>query len=136
MAIEARIHWTEELQFVGRAGNGAAVVMDTSDGRSGPTPMELVLMGVAGCTAMDVVSILQKKRLRLRGVDVRINGEQAAEYPKRYTHIRIEYVVRGQGVTAKAVEQAIELSETKYCSAMASLDAPFTSSYRIVADGS
>jgi putative redox protein len=94
--------------------------------------MELLLAGVAGCTGMDIVSIMKKKRAVLSGFSVNIAGEQAEEEPKRFTHIRIEYVLQGKGITAKGVEQAIELSRTKYCSAIASLNAEFQFSYRII----
>ena len=81
---------------------------------------------------MDVISILQKKRVQLTDFKVNVNGERAEDHPKRYTRIQIEFVLRGRGIKPKAAEQAIQLSETKYCSAMASLNASFESSYRIV----
>ncbi len=131
MGIQAKLKWVEGLQFAARAGNGPVVVTDSSDGGGGPTPMEMVLMGVAGCTAIDVVLILQKKRLDLKNFEIAIEGEQEEEYPKRFKRIRIEYLVSGKNITPKAVEQAIALSEKKYCSAMASLNAEFTHVYRI-----
>ena len=132
MAIKAHLKWTDGLQFVARAGHGPAVVMDSHDGGSGPSPMELVLMGVAGCTAYDVVLIMQKKRANLTGFEINISGERADETPRRYTDVHIEYVLYGTDISAKAVEQAIRLSETKYCSAIASLNANLTHDYRIV----
>lgn len=132
MTIQAQLKWTDGLQFVARAGNGPALVLDNREGGSGATPMEFVLMGVAGCTAMDVVSILEKKRTRMTGVTIHITGTRAEEHPKRYTGIHIEYVVEGKGVSAAAVEQAVRLSETKYCSAIASLNADFSTAIRIV----
>jgi putative redox protein len=134
MTIKAKIRWTEGFQFVARAGDGPGVVMDSSAGKSGPTPMELLLMGVGGCTAIDVVSIMNKKRAILTGFEVVISGEQAEDHPRRYTRIHIEYVLYGKDIPPKSVEQAIKLSETKYCSAMASLNAGVEHSYRIVAD--
>lgn len=132
MTIQAQIKWTDGLQFVARAGKGPGIVMDSLDGGSGPSPMQMVLMGVAGCTAIDVVVIMQKKRVELKKFQVLISGDTAKEDPKRYTNIQIEYVLHGKNIKPKAVEQAIELSETKYCSVMASLNADVEHSYRIV----
>ena len=130
--VEARLKWTDGLQFVARAGEGPALVIDTRDGGSGPGPMQLVLIGIAGCTGMDVVTILQKRRVHLTGLEVVIRGERAEEYPRRYTAIEIEYVVTGTGIKPRDVELAIKLSEEKYCSATASINAEITHSYRIV----
>ena len=132
MAVEVQLKWTDGMQFVARAGEGPAVVIDSHDGASGPSPMELVLMGVAGCTAIDVVLIMQKKRANLTGFEINISGERADAYPRRYTDVHIEYVLYGTNLSTKAVEQAIRLSESKYCSATASLNAEVTHSYRIV----
>ena len=135
MAVQAQLNWTEELQFIARAGNGPAVVIDTPDGGSGSSPMAMVLIGVAGCTAVDVVSILKKKRVNMSGFQVNIAGERADEEPKRYTSIHIEYIVHGKDIKPNAVEHAIQLSEEKYCSAIASLNASFKHTYRIVDGG-
>jgi putative redox protein len=131
MAMQVKLNWTENMQFVAKSENGPAIVMDSKDGRSGPTPMELLLMGVAGCTGIDIVLILQKKRLELNKLEIRIDGEQSNKYPKRFTKIHIEYFLAGKNIPSKAVEQAIKLSEEKYCSASASLNAEFTHSYTI-----
>ena len=132
MEINAQLNWTEGLQFIARANNGPGVVIDSSDGGSGASPMELVLIGVAGCTAIDVVMIMQKKRADIVEFKVNISGERAEDHPKRYTRIQVEYVFYGRGIKPNAVEQAIELSETKYCSASASLNAQIDSTYRII----
>ncbi|MEE4605995.1 MAG: OsmC family protein [Desulfobacteraceae bacterium] len=132
MTVKAQLKWTEGMQFIARAGNGPAVVFDSSDGGSGPSPMELVLIGVAGCSAIDVIMIMEKKRAQVTDFQINITGERAEEYPKRYTDIRIEFVLHGKDIKPKAVEQAIQLSETKYCGAMASLNATFETIYRIV----
>lgn len=134
MAVQAKLNWTDGFQFVARAENGPGMVLDSSDGGSGPTPMQMVLMGVAGCTAMDVVSILKKKRANISDLQVNISGEQAEEHPKRYTDINIEFVVHGKGVKPQDVERSIELSLTKYCSATASVNANVAHTYRIVED--
>ena len=132
MIIKAQLKWTDGLQFVARAGNSPAVVLDSSEGGSGPSPMEMVLIGVAGCTAIDVVLIMQKKRAAMTDFQVNITGQRAEEDPKRYTDIQIEFVLYGSDIKPTAVEQAIRLSETKYCGAMASLNAEFETTYRIV----
>jgi putative redox protein len=132
MAVEAKLSWTDGLQFVARAENGPGVVLDNTEGGSGPTPMQMVLIGVAGCTAMDVVSILKKKRSSFTDLHVNISGDQAEDHPKRYTYINIEFVVHGKGVKPKDVERSIELSATKYCSAISSINAEVEHTYRLV----
>lgn len=131
MTIQANVRWVQDLQFIGRAGDGPAVVIDSTDGASGATPMQQLLMGVAGCTAIDVVLIMQKKRAKLSNFEVNITGQQAETEPHRYTAIEIEYILTGENIKPKGVEQAIALSEEKYCSALASLNASVTHSYRI-----
>lgn len=131
MTIKAELKWTDGMQFVARTGNGPAVVMDTPENQSGASPMEMMLMGTAGCTAMDVVSILQKKRAQLKGLSINISGERADAYPKRYTHIHVEFIVKGKQIKPSAVKQAIDLSVEKYCGAMASLNADITHSFKI-----
>ncbi len=132
MTMQAHLHWTDGMQFVARAGHSPAFVLDNAEGASGPTPMETVLIGIAGCTAMDVVSILKKKRAPFTGFQVNITGERADDHPKRYTKIHLEFVVCGKEVKAKDVERSIELSVTKYCGAIASVNAAVEHSYRIV----
>jgi putative redox protein len=132
MTIKAKLEWKEKMQFVGQAGDGPRVIIDDPDGRTGPTPMEMVLMGVAGCTAMDVISIMRKKRADITGFQANITGERAEDHPKRYTRILIEYVLEGIGITSKDVERAIKLSTIKYCSATASLNAQVETSCRIL----
>jgi putative redox protein len=132
MAVQAQLKWIDGMQFIARAGDGPAVVIDDPESKGGASPMQLVLIGIAGCTAVDVILIMQKKRVKVTEFHVNITGERAQEHPKRYTNIQIEYVLHGKGIEPKAVQQAITLSETKYCSAMASLNASLASSYRIV----
>jgi putative redox protein len=99
--------------------------------------MELLVAGLAGCTAMDVISILRKMQQKVAGLRVHVNGEQASEHPKRLTAVHIEYTITGYGLSEANVARAIELSQTKYCPAMASLrpDVPVTTSYVIVEAG-
>jgi putative redox protein len=138
---KAKVTWTGPgLRLVGEANDGPAIVLDSSKAifgtHSGPTPMELILLGLAGCTGMDVMSMLSKQRQPVTGFQLNVSAERADEHPKVYTSIHVEYVVYGEGIDAKAVERAIELSETKYCSASAMLSkaAEITNSYRIVED--
>ena len=131
MTIEAQLEWQGEMQFLGRAGDSSSVFIDSTQGKSGPTPMEMLLMGVAGCTAMDVIWIMKKRRAEVTGFRVHVTGEQADGHPRRYTRILIEYVLEGKGLSPKDVERAIALSMTKYCSATASMAAPVETSYRI-----
>jgi putative redox protein len=140
MSSKVQVTWVGPgLRLLGEGGHGPAIVLDHAlpdeDRReSGPRPMELLLMGLAGCTSMDVVSILQKKRQPFTGLRTEVTAERAEEHPKVYTRIHLEYVVVGHGVKPAAVERAIELSTTTYCSAMAMLrqSAEITTSYRIV----
>lgn len=134
MAVHAQLNWTDGFQFVARAENGPGVLLDNLEGGSGPTPMQMFLIGVAGCTGMDVVSILKKKRADISDLQVNISGEQAEDHPKRYTNINIEFVVHGKGVKPQDVERSIELSLTKYCSATASINTKVEHTYRIVED--
>jgi putative redox protein len=132
MTIKAKLEWKEKMRFVGQAGDSPSVVLDDTDGKTGPTPMEMVLIGIAGCTAMDVISILKKKRAEVTRFEVNITGERADDHPKRYTKFLVEYMLEGKGLSPKDVERSIELSVTKYCSAMASVSAPVETRYRIV----
>ena len=131
--MKAVLKWTSGLQFVAQTDGREAIVLDSADGKSGPTPMQMVLMGVAGCTAMDVVYIMKKKRADLTDFQVVIYGTTAEEHPKRFTEIEIEYLFYGNGLKEKDAQQAIELSEEKYCSAAASVNAHITNSFKILA---
>lgn len=141
MTSKAQITWVGPgLRLMGEGGGPAIVVDHALPGEereeTGPRPMQLLLIGLAGCTGMDVISILQKKRQPFTGLQVKATAEQADEHPKVYTQIHLEYVVQGEGVDPKAVERSIELSQTKYCpaSAMLSKGAEITTSYRITED--
>jgi putative redox protein len=137
--MKAQVTWTGPgLRMVGEANNGPAIVVDSAGGtfgtHTGPTPMELVLLGLAGCTAMDVISIMAKKRQPLTNLRVKVEAERADEHPKVFTKIHLDYIAYGAGVEESALVRAIELSEQTYCSAMAMLKqvATMTSSYHIV----
>ena len=122
MAIDnVTVRWAGKRQFVGWDGAGHGLVLDApeffgGDG-TGPRPITVVLYGLAACTAMDVVSVLEKKRQDFSGLEIEVVAQQREdEYPKIYEHIELTYVVTGRGVSAEAVARAIELSEDKYCS--------------------
>ena len=126
---EARATWIEEQRFEGIAGSSHAMVMD-GDKKTGNSPMELLLIGLCGCTGYDVVSILRKKREPFTGLEVRAEAERAADPPMVYTEIRLTYRVRGK-VSQKAVEDAVRLSEEKYCSVAATLSKTARITYKI-----
>ena len=135
----ARVMWKgEELEFAGTFGSGFDFNMSGGPNKKAGSPMEFLLAGVAGCTAVDVVLILQKQRQKVSGVEVEANGVRAAEPPKVYTDVELVYVVRGEDIDPVAVERAISLSEEKYCSASSTfIQAGVTmhSTYRIESDG-
>jgi putative redox protein len=136
----AQVTWVGPgLRLVGEGGHGPAIVLDhvlpdEERQEGGPRPMELLLIGLAGCTSMDVISVLQKKRQPITGLETKVTAERAEEHPKVYTAIHLEFLVKGKGVKPEAVERAIELSETKYCPAIAMLrqTVKIATSYRIV----
>lgn len=124
--MDAKAHWKGRMSFEGSAGSGFSVPLGSrveagGDG-DGFSPMELLLVGLAGCTAMDVISILQKKRQDVTDFSVSVHGDRAEDHPRVYTRIHIEYQVTGRGVDRAAVERAVDLSETKYCPAQAMLN--------------
>jgi putative redox protein len=114
------VNWVRKMQFIGNDEHNHSVVMDTSPAgggeNSGPTPMRLLLMAVACCTAMDVVDILQKSRQNLTGLSVFSRGVQNEEYPRYFKEIHLKYVLEGKDLAKDRVERAIRLSEEKYCS--------------------
>ena len=137
------MRWAANRQFVGWDEAGHGVVMDAQTGYkgegTGPRPVELVLYGLAGCTGMDVISVLQKKRMDVRGLQINVQGRQREDdYPHYYEDIQVEYVVTGRGVTEAAVERAIQLSEEKYCSVkgMFGPQVHVATSYRVIEAGS
>lgn len=118
----AKITWVEDMQFVAQGDSGHAIVMDSSEEvgghDTGARPMEVLLMSLLGCTAMDVISILKKKRQPVTGLKVFANGERNPEHPKYYTKIHLEYVAYGD-VDLAALERSAQLSEERYCPAIA-----------------
>ena len=123
--MEVNVTWKSKLAFSGNGEHGYSMPLDGTpavggDG-NGFEPMELIAIGLAGCTAMDTISILQKKRQDVTAFEVQIHAERATEFPKVFTHIIVEYIVTGHQVDPTAVERSIELSATKYCPAQAML---------------
>jgi putative redox protein len=117
---QAKVVWKKEFQFEGTGNSGLAVSVD-GEGKTGNSPTELVLIALCGCTAYDVVSILQKKREPFTSVEVSAEAEKAPEPPRVYTDIKLHYRVSGK-VSRKSVEDAVRLSEEKYCSVGAMLN--------------
>jgi putative redox protein len=119
--MQARIKWVENAAFVGETGSGHAVVVDGPaeiGGRDlGPRPMELMLLSVGACSAVDVVHILKKARQPFADVQVEVQGQRADTDPKVFTAIHLHFIVSGRGLAAHHVERAVRLSAEKYCSA-------------------
>ncbi len=123
--MDGKLVWKSGLSFSGITGSGFTVPIDTSVKHGGlnegPSPMELVLLSLGGCTAMDVISILQKKRQEVTSFEVLLHADRSPDHPKVFTEITVEFVVTGHNMDEEAVKRAVELSETKYCSVNAML---------------
>ena len=121
--MDAKVIWKEKMSFDGSSESGFTVPLGTSPAVGGDDdgfrPLELLAIGLAGCTAMDVMSILQKKRQEINSFEVQVHAERAAEHPKVFTHIVIEYIISGNNLSEEAVQRAVQLSEEKYCPAQA-----------------
>lgn len=127
--------WQNKLSFTGTSPNGFSVPMDGSVEHGGDNtgfrPTELLLIGLAGCTGMDVISILEKKRQKVTHFEVLVSGERAGEHPRSFTDILVEYAVTGVDIDPAAVERAVELSETKYCSVAATINQTVRMAHKI-----
>jgi putative redox protein len=123
--MEAKVIWKNQLSFGTTGSNGQTIPLTAEHAvggdEEGIEPMELVAIGLAGCTALDVISILLKKRQDVTAFEVQVHAERAVEFPKVFTNIVIEYIVTGHQVEAIALERSIELSATKYCPVQAML---------------
>lgn len=123
--MQARVKWVQDVMFVGESGSGHAVVMDgapDAGGRNlGFRPMEMLLLGLGGCSAFDVMLILKRGRENVTDCVVEVAADRAETDPKVFTHIRMHYIVTGRALDAGKVERAVKLSEEKYCSASAIL---------------
>ena len=118
--MKARVKWLDNMSFVGESGSGHSIVMDGAPDSGGrdlaARPMEMVLMGMGGCTAFDVVLILQRARQPIDDCIVELSAERAEEVPRVFTKIHVHYIVKGKGLSEKQVEKAIKLTAEKYCS--------------------
>lgn len=136
--LNAKVKWVDGLQFIGESGTGHAIVMDgdkeVGGNNTGMRPMELLLIGLGGCSGMDVASILQKKKQQITNIDINVKGKKADSYPKKFTEIDIEFVVSGKDLSEDAVKKAVELSMEKYCSVKATLEgvAKINFSYKVI----
>jgi putative redox protein len=136
--MNTTVRWTHAMQFSGTGAAGTTIAMDARPEHggegAGPSPMETVLLALAGCTGMDVVSVLQKMRAPLEALEIRITAERAEEHPRVFTSIALEYDFVGTGLRPDQVSRAVELSQTRYCSVSAMLKqvAAFTYTWKIV----
>jgi putative redox protein len=137
--IEARVALTQphrpQRQFVARTGSGHHLLLDDTAGGTGPKPIELVAVALAGCTAFDVITVLRQKfHQQVTGYEVRVEADQAERPPQVFTALRVRHIVTGRNIDRHALEEAIKLSEDKYCSvgAMLRQTASFTTTYEIV----
>ena len=127
--MKATVNWQNNMTFIGKSASGFPVQMDADSSYggtdSGVRPMEMIALGLAGCTAMDVLSILQKKRQQVTQFEVRVDAPRSPEYPKVFTSAVITYVVTGRNIDEAAVLRSIELTATKYCPAQIMLEQAF-----------
>jgi len=130
----AQVKWLAKLEFVGTDSTKHSLVMSSQDeeNATGLKPSDLLLLALGGCTAVDVITIMRKKRQAVTGLEINVHGEQDENSPWTFRHIHLEYVVRGKGLSEKGLAQAIQLSEEKYCSVKNTVACEVTSSYRIV----
>ena len=139
--MKARVQWLDGRAFVGESGSGHAVVMDgaaESGGRNvGVRPMEMLLLGLGGCTAFDIVMILERMREKVTGLDIALEAERAGEDPKVFTHVKLIYKVTGRKLKPANVERAVNLSAEKYCSASAMFGktATIEHSFEVIEEG-
>ncbi|MGD8616584.1 MAG: OsmC family protein [Gammaproteobacteria bacterium] len=135
--MKARVKWVQDATFVGESGSGHAIVMDgppEHGGRNlGVRPMEMLLLGMGGCTAFDVVHILRRSRQEVSDCVAEIEAERAVEEPKVFTKIHVHFIVTGRGLSEKRVARTVDLSAQKYCSAsiMLGKTAQITHDYEI-----
>jgi putative redox protein len=124
----------EGLVFEGRVPSGGTIVMDSGKAPQGPTPVETLLLSLGACSGMDVIGILRKKRQVVLGYEVTLAGDRRAEHPRRFTRIEVVHRLRGRNLQPKAIEEAIRLSATAYCTVTATLapDVEIVSRYEII----
>lgn len=132
--MQARVKWVEGLTFLGESSSGHQIIMDGNAGDKSPSPMEMLLMSAGGCSAIDVVSILQKGRNEVLGCEVKLTSERREEAPRLFTKINLHFIVTGKDLTDKVVERAVTLSAEKYCSVSLMLGkaATITHSFEVI----
>jgi len=139
--MKSTIKLVNNMQFTATADSGHEVLMDAppsvGGNNKGSRPSELLLMGLGGCTGMDVISILRKKKQDVTGLEMNVNGETSESHPKMFTDIHIEYVITGRSISEDAVKRAIELSLDRYCTVGTTIGkaAKITHSHKIVQEG-
>ena len=134
--MQANVKWVEGNTYIGRSNSNHNVVFDAGSDGAAPSPMEMVLMSVGGCSSVDVVSILKKTKQDFSSVDVQLTAERAETAPRVFTKINLHFVVTGKNVSEKHLERAVSLSAEKYCSVALMLDktVEITHSYEVVED--
>ncbi len=136
--MDAKVIWNGKMNFTGTADTGFQIPLDSDPGAGGEDngfrPLELVAVGLVGCTAMDVISILRKKQQDVRDFEVRVHADQQEQHPHVFTKMLVEYIVTGKNINPAAVERAIELSVTRYCPAQSMLSkaVPIEHKYQII----
>ena len=139
--MKCRVKWLDHMSFVGESGSGHSVVMDgapDAGGRNlGVRPMEMLLLGLGGCTAFDVISILRKSRQQVVDCEIELEAERADDIPKVFTRIHVHFIVSGKDLDQQKVARAVELSADKYCSAsrMLAKTAEITHDFEVVSGG-
>ena len=136
---KATVHYSGDEFFIGTSPSGNSQVIDVKGERkSAPSTLEMLLISVGACTAADVISILLKKRQDVVGYDVEVSGTRVEEHPRKFVKFHVHHIVQGRSVSEKAVADAVELSDTKYCSVAATVrpTAEITTSYEIIEVGS
>ncbi|ENS5333163.1 OsmC family protein [Salmonella enterica] len=133
--MQARVKWVEGLTFLGESSSGHQILMDGNSGDKAPSPMEMVLMAAGGCSAIDVVSILQKGRQNVTNCEVKLTSERREDSPRLFTHINLHFIVTGSDLKEAAVARAVDLSAEKYCSVALMLEKAvnITHSYEVIA---
>ena len=119
--MTATIKWLESQKFLGESGTGHSVVMDTIDSNKGVSPMEMLLLGVGGCTSIDVLSILKKSKQEVLDFEVRVEADREENHPRVFQEVTIHYIFKGRKISESHVKRAIELSTEKYCGASITL---------------
>ena len=137
--VKAIVRFVSDDLFVGITPSGHSITLDTDSSRSiAPSPTELLLLAAGACTATDVASILTKKRQQVTQYIIEVSGERRDEYPRKYTSMKVHHILTGRNLSERAVKQAVELSDTKYCSVAATLrpGVEIQTSFEIIEDTS